>query len=81
VAGVDVMVSRFETDLLGRLPSLDQPFLLVNDDDRVVLSTSPWCLVGSLLPSAAIPPGAGTQIAGVPWRLCLVGPDGRLDGA
>jgi hypothetical protein len=81
VAGVDVLVGRFETDLLGRLTSLDQPFLLVNDDDRVVLSTTPWWLVGSLLPAAAIPPDAGTQIEGVPWRLCLVGPGGRLDGA
>jgi hypothetical protein len=79
VAGVDVLVSRFETDLLGRLPSPAQPFLLVNDEDRVVLSTSPWWLVGSLLASAVVPPDAGTQVAGVPWRLCLVGPDGRLE--
>jgi hypothetical protein len=80
VAGLDVMVSRFEGDLLGRLGSLRQPFLLVNDDGRVVLSTSPWWLVGSLVPPAAAPPRAGTPVPGVPWRLNLVDDAGSLLG-
>jgi hypothetical protein len=79
VAGVDVAVSRFEAHLLHRLGTTSEPFCLVNDDDRVVLSTSPWWLVGSLLrghPSAGTPL-PGTPVPGAPWRLTLLDDDGR----
>ena len=81
VAGVDVAVSRFETHLLGRLSGEDQPFLLVNDDDRVVLSTSPWWLVGSLLPAGVAAAAAPTRLPGAPWTLHLVDGSGGLHRA
>ncbi|PWW24178.1 hypothetical protein JD79_03356 [Geodermatophilus normandii] len=72
VAGADVPVRRFETHLLRTLGPLPAPFVLVNDEQRVVLSTAPRCLVGSLLPPDAGAPGEGARIPGVPWRLLLV---------
>jgi hypothetical protein len=72
VAGADVSVRRFETHLLEVLGRLPAPFLLLNDEDRVVLSTAPRRLVGSLLPPGAGPAGPGATVAGVPWRLHLV---------
>ncbi|MET0763256.1 MAG: cache domain-containing protein [Blastococcus sp.] len=72
IAGADVSVRRFETHLLGVLGRLPAPFLLLNDEDRVVLSTAPRWLVGSLVPPGAGPAGPGTAIPGVPWRLHLV---------
>ncbi|MBJ7451765.1 MAG: PDC sensor domain-containing protein [Blastococcus sp.] len=72
VAGADVSVRRFETHLLEVLGRLPAPFLLVNGEERVVLSTAPRWLVGSLLPPGAGPAGSGTAVPGVPWRLHLV---------
>jgi hypothetical protein len=77
VAGADVSVRRFETHLLQVLGRLPAPFLLLNDEDRVVLSTAPRWLVGGLLPPGAGPSGSGTAVPGVPWRLYLVD-DGSL---
>jgi hypothetical protein len=77
VAGLDVVVSRFESALLGRLGPLHQAFLLVADDGRVVLSTSPWWLVGSLVGTADLAPASGRAVPGVPWRLHLVDDAGR----
>jgi hypothetical protein len=77
VAGADVSVRRFETHLLQVLGRLPAPFLLLNDEDRVVLSTAPRWLVGGLLPPGAGPSGPGTAVPGVPWRLYLVD-DGSL---
>jgi len=65
-------VRRFETHLLEALGRLPAPFLLLNDEDRVVLSTAPRWLVGGLLPAGAGPAGAGAAVPGVPWRLHLV---------
>jgi hypothetical protein len=81
VAGVDVAVSRFEAHLLDRLEAADRPFLLVNDDGRVVLSTSPWWLVGNLLPPAATVAAASTRLPDVPWSLFLVDGSGGLGRA
>jgi hypothetical protein len=78
VAGVDVAVSRFEAHLLDRLGGADEAFLLVNDDDRVVLSTSPWWLVGSLLPAGATAGAGPTRLPSVPWSLHLVEHSGGL---
>ena len=72
VAGADVSVRRFETHLLEELGRLPAPFLLVNGEDRVVLSTAPRWLVGSLLPPGTGPAGSGAAVPGVPWRLHLV---------
>jgi hypothetical protein len=69
VVGADVPVSGFESHLLRVLGAPRQPFLLVNDEDRVVLSTSPRWLVGDLVRAGEQLPGPGTPIAGVPWRL------------
>ena len=77
VAGADVSVRRFETHLLQVLGRLPAPFLLLNDEDRVVLSTAPRWLVGGLLPPEAGPSEPGTAVPGVPWRLHLVD-DGSL---
>jgi hypothetical protein len=72
VAGADVSVRRFETHLLAGLGRLPAPFLLVNDEDRVVLSTAPRWLVGSRVPPGGGPAGPGAVVPGVPWRLHVV---------
>jgi Cache domain len=76
VVGADVPVSRFESHLLHALGAVDRPFLLVDDEGRVALSTSPRWLVGALIGPAGGPDGPGIAIAGSPWRLHLTGPDG-----
>ncbi|MGY1672625.1 cache domain-containing protein [Geodermatophilus sp. SYSU D00710] len=67
VAGADVPVGRFESHLLQRLGP-GAPFLLLNDEDRVVLSTAPRWLVGALVSPAAVAAGPVTAVPGVPWR-------------
>jgi methyl-accepting chemotaxis protein-like sensor len=69
VVGADVPVRRFETHLLQVLGRLPDPFVLVNGEDRVVLSTAPRCLVGELLTPG---PARAVDIAGTPWRLLRV---------
>ena len=71
VAGADVSVRRFEAHLLRRLDP-GAPFLLLNGEDRVVLSTSPRWLVGTLVSPAAVAAGPVTAVPGVPWRLVPV---------
>jgi hypothetical protein len=71
VAGADVPVSRFEARLLSELGALEQAFVLVNEEGRVVVSTSPRWLVGSLVPPAG-ELGTGASVAGVPWRLLFL---------
>lgn len=78
VVGADVPVTRFESHLLRALASVDHPFLLLNDEARVVLSTSPRWLVGDLLRSDGELPGPGSQVPGVPWRVHLVESGERL---
>jgi hypothetical protein len=77
VVGADVPVTRFEGHLLRGLASVDRPFVVCNDEDRVVLSTSPRRLVGDLLRSADELRGPGRQVPGVPWRVHLVEDSGR----
>jgi hypothetical protein len=76
VAGADVPVRRFETHLLRTLGRLPAPFVLLTDEDRVVLSTAPRHLVGSLLPPEA-GSSEGAPVRGAPWRLLFVD-DGHL---
>ncbi|HZG91981.1 MAG TPA: cache domain-containing protein [Pseudonocardia sp.] len=75
VAGADVSVRRFEAHLLGLLGAhrmrLPVRFLLLNDEDRVVLSTAPrWPVGGRAERPARL--GPGTPLAGLPWRLHVV---------
>lgn len=69
VLGADVPAARFESHLLRALADVDEPFLVLNDDDRVVLSTAPPWLVGDLVraPDALGTAAAGTP--GLPWRV------------
>jgi hypothetical protein len=75
VVGADVPVNRFENHLLRALDPEVDAVVLLNDEGRVVLSTSPRWLVGDLLDA---PPGAATaaEVPAVPWRLYL--PSGDL---
>jgi hypothetical protein len=71
VVGADVPVNRFETQLLGALDPPGAAVVVLNGEDRVVLSTSPRWLVGDLL---AVPPGGSAvpaALMGVPWRVYL----------
>ncbi|MGY1691452.1 PDC sensor domain-containing protein [Geodermatophilus sp. SYSU D01105] len=72
VAGADVSVRRFETHLLRAVGPAAAPFVLVTEEDRVVLSTSPRWLVGGLVPRAALTAGPVADVPGVPWRLVPV---------
>jgi hypothetical protein len=71
VAGADVPVRRFEAYLLRVLGRLPASFVLLNDEARVVLSTAPRWLVGSLLPPEVLAAGPAADVPGVPWRLLL----------
>jgi hypothetical protein len=75
VVGADVPVNRFENHLLRALDADVDAVVVLNDEGRVVLSTSPRWLVGDLLgtsPTAV----ASAEVPGVPWRLYL--PHGAL---
>lgn len=69
VAGADVPVRRFETHLLRVLGPGTAPFLLLNDEGRVVLSTAPRWPVGGLVPPGRPVAGPATRVPGTPWRL------------
>lgn len=75
VVGADVPVNRFESHLLRVLDPGVAAAVVLNDEGRVVLSTSPRWLVGDLV---AAPPGAPAtaEVPGMPWRLFL--PRGSL---
>ncbi|NEK58467.1 hypothetical protein GCU56_11340 [Geodermatophilus sabuli] len=78
VVGADVPVGRFEGHLLRRLGPTAPPFVLVDEEGRVVLSTSPVRLVGALVQHGGDLPGPGVPVAGVPWRLHAVDDGGDL---
>jgi hypothetical protein len=81
VVGADVPVPRFESHLLRVLAAVDAPFLVVNDEDRVVLSTSPGPLVGDRLPADGVAAGPAAPVPGVPWQVRLSGAEGPPSGA
>jgi hypothetical protein len=72
VVGADVPVNRFENHLLRALEA-GSGAVVLNDEDRVVLSTSPRWLVGDLLASPPGSSGAPVDVPGLPWRLYLPG--------
>ncbi len=77
VVGADVPVRRLEALLMTVGGAVPGPYVLLNDERRVVLSTSPRWLVGAMdhlregEPDAL---NAGRPVAGVPWTLHLIGP-------
>ncbi len=73
VGGADLPVPRFESHLLRVLASVDAPFVVVNDEDRVVLSTSPRAMVGDRLSADS---GPAAAVPDVPWRV-LSAEEGR----
>ncbi len=72
VAGADVPVRRFEAHLLRVLGPSPGPFVLVNDEERVVLSTAPQWLVGELVAPDVVSTGPVAEVPGTPWRLLQV---------
>jgi hypothetical protein len=78
VAGADVPVRRFESHLLHALGPLPASFLLLNAEGRVVFSTAPRWLVGSLVPPDLMTAGPVADVPGAPWRLLLVEAGGVL---
>jgi hypothetical protein len=73
VVGADVPVNRFENHLLRALgPGVDT-VLVLNEEGRAVLSTSPRWLVGDLVDPPPGTSGAAVEVPGVPWRLYLPG--------
>jgi hypothetical protein len=77
VVGADVSMSRFEKHLLDILGPLRSSYALLNDEGRVVLSTTSRWVVGDLTASDIASRGEGTPVDGVPWRLFRISNDGR----
>jgi len=73
VVGADVPVSRFELHVLRELGAVGTPFVLLDEERRVVLSTSSRWLVGGLGGGLEEPVAPGAPIAGAPWQLHLTG--------
>lgn len=65
VAGADVPITGFETAVLRRLGSAEA--ILVNDEGRVVVSTSSRWITGCLVPDHERRPGV--PLAELPWQL------------
>jgi hypothetical protein len=67
VVGVDVFVKRLERELLPALLATGVPLVLVNRDGRVVVSTDPAVLAGSVHAEEGGP--AALPCPGTPFRL------------
>ena len=80
VAGADVQVSRFEIHLMRVLGPSSFSFLLLNDEGRVVLSTSSTWLVGELAPTDVDLSNPARKLPGVPWRLQVLEAANLLKG-
>jgi hypothetical protein len=75
VAGADVPVARFETLVLRELCDLAVDVVVVNPEDRVVLSTSARWLAGSLATPGAMQDAARARtvtLADPPWRVVVL---------
>ncbi len=71
VVGADVPVSRFEAHLLRSWGALDRSVILVNAENRVVVSHSAHAPVGDLMPPGIASVSVPLDLPGVPWRLEL----------
>lgn len=65
IVGADVPVTRFETHLLRAWGGLDAELVIVNADDRVVVSNTARALPGDRHPLA----GPSIRVPSVGWRL------------
>lgn len=75
VAGADVPVARFETLVLRELGELAVDVVVVNPEDRVVLSTSARWLAGSLAAPGALQDAARVRtvtLADPPWQVVVL---------
>jgi hypothetical protein len=77
VAGADVPVARFETLVLRELGDLAADVVVVNSEDRVVLSTSSRWLTGSLADEDGSRDVRPLPLADSPWRVCCTRPGNR----
>jgi hypothetical protein len=68
VVGADVTVRGFEFRLLRELPHEGTPVVVLNDEDRVVMSTSALNLTGSLLLDRDNTT-QGDVVPGLPWHV------------
>lgn len=71
VAGADVPVARFETLVLRELGDLAADVVVVNAEDRVVLSTSARWLTGLRLDPAAVREARTLRLADPAWRVLV----------
>jgi hypothetical protein len=74
VAGADVPVARFETLVLRELGDLAVDVVVVNPEDRVVLSTSARWLAGSLAAPGALQDADRVRtvaLADPPWQVVV----------
>jgi hypothetical protein len=74
VAGADVPVARFETLVLRELGNLAADVVVINPEDRVVLSTSARWLAGSLAAPGALHDAERVRtvtLADPPWRVVV----------
>lgn len=70
VAGADVPAARLESHVLRRLGATPADVVVVNAEQRVVLSSSPMWLTGALVDRTA-GFSDGVDIAGTSWQLFL----------
>ncbi|MGL5852918.1 MAG: cache domain-containing protein [Phycicoccus sp.] len=70
VVGADVPVAAFENAVLREVGRAREPFVLLSQERRVVLSATTRWLVGQLVPEADLP-GPGVAVPGVPWAVHL----------
>lgn len=72
VVGADITVRRLEREVLPLLRSLRRPVALLNEANRVVVSTDPATSAGALLPAD----GRGSEpCPGTPFRLVDLRPE------
>ncbi|MGL5818231.1 MAG: cache domain-containing protein [Phycicoccus sp.] len=70
VVGADVPVTAFEDAVLREVGRARAPFVLLNQERRVVLSATTHWLVGRLVPDDELPE-PGVEVPGVPWTVHL----------
>lgn len=74
VVGADLRLRELERVLGPVLAGLAGPAALVNGDGRVMVSTTPRWLAGSLLPATSLRALRISRCAGLPWRVAAAAP-------